>query len=526
MNSDRTNRYNNKTLSIGTESIYSDTSPINRNHQNGGGFFDKLPDIIKNNLPSFGSNEPTKTENNIMKYFNQKKPESAYALLSNELDNEEKINFSLQDEKDKNTVLHYLVIHSYTYNDLRKLFSRIINSENKLVTNDILNIKNNNGKDVAQQAVLCGEQDEARKMFYQEMVSEMHVYGNYESNDKQNGVVFCEDTDMFEDTDVEPVQHEAPVVVPIEAPVVEPVQHKAPVAGDMKNIFLKQGQGEEIKKIVDGYVPHTQPFTDLSESMSMLDMESTERPVETVEEEGSVFETIKTTNSAPKNIALGGQVTTEMDSVDVLNMIMDQFRNTNTNKQMGGGSKKKIGGTRSMITYSEISVGGNSSEDMSFDSSDVKQISEMARALDKSTDKHKEAVERIKELLKLDDVHAKAYKALLYAEIKKDLPESSNFAKAEELEKRTQEKNLKSNFKKMDKKKEKEYKDMVKLIKEKEEERKKRDSEKEEKNKKEVKRHSKKMERSKSDDSITDSSNITMSFNTDDSFTDSSDYSV
>jgi len=135
--------------------------------------------------------------------------------------------------------------------------------------------------------------------------------------------------------------------------------------------------------------------------------------------------------------SIGGSV----NSVDVLNMIMDEFRSgeKRSNFQFGGtiGSVK---GSRRMTTYSEISSGGGSDDDDDDDTSDTSEspaeLTELARAVDNKASKaHDNAVQRIKELLGVDEEKARVYKAVIYASIKKNKPELNNYDKAMELEK-------------------------------------------------------------------------------------------
>jgi len=154
----------------------------------------------------------------------------------------------------------------------------------------------------------------------------------------------------------------------------------------------------------------------------------------------------------------------DFDSIDVLNMIMNDFRQGRQGKQEQQGGGKIINGKRNIVTYSEISIGGKSSNDDSSDleNSDLQSVSSMARAVEnKATEAHKRAVERIKELLGVDDIEAKAYKALIYDAIKKDSPQLSNYDKAMELEKRASDKAALKAFSKSD------VKNMLKIIEEK-----------------------------------------------------------
>lgn len=145
-----------------------------------------------------------------------------------------------------------------------------------------------------------------------------------------------------------------------------------------------------------------------------------------------------------------------VDSDDILNQIM------NDNKQFGG--SKAIKGRRAMISYSEeprSMTGGDSDDDDQIDDNDFSDVSSIARVVEnQATEAHKRAIERIMEILSVDEVEARAYKAILYDAIKKE-GDKSNYDRAIELEKRASNKEVLDNISK------KEIKNMIKLIDEK-----------------------------------------------------------
>lgn len=146
-----------------------------------------------------------------------------------------------------------------------------------------------------------------------------------------------------------------------------------------------------------------------------------------------------------------------MNSDDILNQII----NENNNHQFGG--YKPMKGRRSTVTYSEepresYLTGGDSDE---LDDNDFSEVSSIARVVEnQASDAHKRAVERIMEILGVDEVEARAYKAILYDAIKKE-GDRSNYDRAIELEKRASNKEVLDNISKKD------IKNMVKLIDEK-----------------------------------------------------------
>jgi len=133
--------------------------------------------------------------------------------------------------------------------------------------------------------------------------------------------------------------------------------------------------------------------------------------------------------------SVGGSV----NSVDVLNMIMEEFRSGAQKQNMLFGGSRSISGSRKMTVYSDVSGGGTSDadDDSSPTSESPTELSELARAVDnKASAAHDNAVIKIKEILGVDEEKARVYKAVLYDEIKKENPELSNYDRAMELEKR------------------------------------------------------------------------------------------
>jgi hypothetical protein len=147
-----------------------------------------------------------------------------------------------------------------------------------------------------------------------------------------------------------------------------------------------------------------------------------------------------------------------INSDDILNQII----NENNNHQYGG--YKPIKGRRSMVTYSEepradYLTGGDSEDEINDD--DFSEVSSIARTVEnQATEAHKRSVERIMEILGVDEVEARAYKAILYDAIKKE-GDRSNYDRAIELEKRASNKEVLESISKKD------VKNMVKLIDEK-----------------------------------------------------------
>ena len=158
--------------------------------------------------------------------------------------------------------------------------------------------------------------------------------------------------------------------------------------------------------------------------------------------------------------ARGNIFSTQSESInsdDILNQII----NENNNHQFGG--RKAITGRRTTVSYSEeprehALSGGDSDDDNDVDDNDFSDVSSIARVVEnQASEAHKRSVERIIEILGVDEVEARAYKAILYDAIKKE-GDRSNYDRAIELEKRASNKDVLENISKKD------IKNMVKLI--------------------------------------------------------------
>lgn len=156
----------------------------------------------------------------------------------------------------------------------------------------------------------------------------------------------------------------------------------------------------------------------------------------------------------PRKNNIFSEQSMSISSDDILNQILND-----NSRQFGGKSKNLMTGRRSMTTYSEdpqILTGGDSEDDE--EDYDFSEASSIARTVEnQATEAHKRSVERIKEILGVDEIEARAYKAILYDTIKKE-GDRSNYDRAIELEKRASNKDILNNISKKD------VKNMVKLI--------------------------------------------------------------
>jgi len=154
------------------------------------------------------------------------------------------------------------------------------------------------------------------------------------------------------------------------------------------------------------------------------------------------------------------------DTEQILEQIMSGFQTQNTSKQpsttfaqFGGKGAQK----RKMVTYSEVSLGGGITSDSenfgSISSSEFGGLQQLARAINNKADEyHSSSVNRIKEILELDEDEAKAVKAIIYNKIKEEQPGLSYLDRASELLK------MSSDEKFLKKVKKTEISKMIKLI--------------------------------------------------------------
>jgi hypothetical protein len=121
----------------------------------------------------------------------------------------------------------------------------------------------------------------------------------------------------------------------------------------------------------------------------------------------------------------------------------------NNNKQM------QIVGSRRVITHSELSYGGGTSDssmNSDVDSEFSEKLNAIARTIDnKASEAHEASLKKIKKNLNIDnDEEAKAIKAILYNKIKTENPMLSNLDKAMELEKMTSDVKILKSLKKQE----------------------------------------------------------------------------
>jgi hypothetical protein len=132
------------------------------------------------------------------------------------------------------------------------------------------------------------------------------------------------------------------------------------------------------------------------------------------------------------------------NSEDILKMLMNSNAQTGGKKSKNTKKSKKISGFRHVKTYSEFSDNYSDDDEMS---------KSLSRSVDnKSNQLHDESLEKIKKILKdLEPkltgdsltLKARAYKAIIYSQVKESHPTVSNVEKAQELLKESTEENIK-----------------------------------------------------------------------------------
>ena len=110
--------------------------------------------------------------------------------------------------------------------------------------------------------------------------------------------------------------------------------------------------------------------------------------------------------------------------------------NNNSNNYVSSDSLSSISSMSGGANYSTKSK--SKSKSKSRKHNNMSELSDLSRMIEnQASTTHQRVVERIKKLLNVDDLVARAYKALLYSKIKNEKPELNNFDRAVEMEKIT-----------------------------------------------------------------------------------------
>ena len=487
---------NKSTLSIGTESQYSTTSP---DFQSGGGMLSYL----------FGSNQGSYATELALDAFNNRVPQVGSYILKDAIIKSYSLDFSKIDQNNRN-LLHHIVIYSAYYSEVKQLLLNILSQSD---AKKYINIQDNKLNTPAHYALYLGMEDIVKLLAenganltlknsdgYSITLSEVPV------NNEQNAPVdifikmssqnCANDKDDLQDLN-EDVENKIDNIIKMfvrktdSELMSDTIGFKKDQESDTSFILptkqqylsdLKQQKEQQLKQQLKQQ--REQQQREQQREQQQREQQQREQQKEQQREQQLKQQTEQTEQTDQQTVQ------SDIDSVDILNMIMNEFKQETKIQQ--GGKKYNVSGKRKMVSYSELSIGGSSDHDTSIEESDSDDLSSIARAVEnKASEAHKRSVERIKEILGIEEIKAKAYKALIYEMIKNEHSELSNYDKAMELEKRASDEKVLKSFSKSDVTK------MLKLIEERQREREERMSS--SSSEKPVKSKSKKFKKSKSE---------------------------
>jgi hypothetical protein len=360
------------------DSLKIDTETPVTPFQDGGGVFSYL----------FGSDKGETTTDLLFDAFDETRLEPVVFLLTNALDKKYGLNYNKKSSSDK-TILHYLIIYSNFFCSIKQLLYRFFKETN---IKDSVNEYDGNGNTSGHYAL------------YFEMVDVLDLlvsYGldlslkncNGHSIDIIDGV-----DDSVDAVSVVSIAKSKPSAI-FQRILDQESQRDDQHSSSSSNIeSCRSKSGKSVANIVTRYVPEhsadTLGFVYDSEVDGMIESAVSKKS------DSAINVLLSTLNREP----------VKSDKIVVIT----------------GGKKK---GTRKLSRVPDLSVDS--------DSSSSNSLFRMANEFENKASKaHENAVNRIKEILKVNDIEAKAYKAILYETIKKEQPELSNYDRAMELEKR------------------------------------------------------------------------------------------
>jgi hypothetical protein len=402
MNSKK-NTDNKTTLSIGSESQYSATSP---EFQTGGHLMSWL----------FGSGSGEYATELASDAFNNQYPQVGYFVIRHALDKSVSIDFSKVDSR-KCNLLHHLTQYA-TVPLIRDLISVVLRDTN---AKKYINEQDEHGNTPAHYAV---------KNELDDLVNELVASGSNLSIVNANGVSIGTNNSNTKSS-----------------------QNADDIFVKFSSQRCNSSNDDDIEKRLDKLVRSFVSRTD-SDTINFTGSDTKRESPRQRQSPRQQY--------LPRRNNIFSDQSMSMASDDILNMILNE---NNQQQRQQGGSKNSLSGRRTVVTYSELSGGVsdkfNSDDEDALDDEDFSELSSIARTVEnQSNEAHKRAVERIKEILKVDETEARAYKAILYDAIKKE-GEMSNYDRAMELEKRASNKDILEHISKKD------IKNMIQLIDEK-----------------------------------------------------------
>lgn len=402
------NSDNNSIVSIGTETGMSVSSTNdNNNLMNGGGIFSYI----------FGSNKGEHATEIILDAFEDNFQDVAMFIIRNSILKSYELNFTKKSKSSK-TILHYLTICSYYNAEMKNILLDVLSSTN---AQKAINDKDSQGNTPVHYSVYFALDD----------VTDLLVSLGADLTIKNNqGYNIVSDTKLIKEKKDDIVEN---VLV---SNIFETKPKKS-----TSDVDVSVSSDGKLIRVMKSFVP-------LSDET--LNWKSDAKDV-------NVFSSTSVDSFSKTS---GQSVTSDVNSDEVVELLLHSLKHK---KPMTGG-RNNSHGTRKTITYSEMSVGKSDSEnkfnndDIDSDSdsansdSEISQLRKISRAIEnKASEAHKNAVEKIKEILGVSESEARAYKAFIYENIKKDQPELSNYDRAMELEKRASDKKALDKIKKNNK---------------------------------------------------------------------------
>lgn len=466
-------------MSISTESKYSETS------------YDQTGGWLWSNV---SGSESELISQLILKAFNERKINEGLYIFQNVLNNPKiEINYSIGDDEGR-TILHYLVLYSSCYPEIKSLFMSILGSDK---VRKSINVKDSQGNTIAHYAMYLEMND---------MIGELEKQGaDLSVRNKEGLYISTKETVPVNTQTQTQTQPQSQSDIFMKADLVSNLSEGSE-AGELD---------QRIKKMVERYLAQRKPESDSTIGFDRNAITDTNIPRLTVI-------SVTSSDKMPDDLEKGNLASQNMpyDSDRFVDAVMRALQsgkkeklptsrpsvptsvpvsnvpvsNVQPEMMMEGGSRcrksssSSMTGRRKIVTYSEMSGGVSESSELSSD--DVREMGKLARDIElardtdnKASEAHNRAVDRIKEYLRKKhgkrmsddeiDLMARAYKSLIYDAVK--VLVMSNLDKALETEKRAGDDDLLEKFSEFDV--ESRMKDIKKNREAKEEERRKRKEE-------------------------------------------------
>ena len=372
-------------------------TPVTPFQSGGGGVFSYL----------FGSDKGETTTDLLFDAFDETRLEPVVFLLTNALDKKYELNYSKKSSSDK-TILHYLIIYSNFFCSVKQLLYKFFKETN---IKDSINEYDGKGNTAGHYALYFDMND----------VLDMLVkYGLDLSLKNCNGhSIDIAESDETDAVSIVSIAKSKPSV--IFQKILDQESQRENLSSSSSSNFESCKSKRSVANLVTQYVPdHSADTLGFVYDSDVDGM--TESAVLTKQSDSAINVLLSTLNRNP----------IKSDKIVVLS----------------GGKKQR--GTRNLSRVTNLSDSDSGSSNSLF---------RMANEFENKASKaHENAVNRIKEILKVNDIEAKAYKAILYETIKKEQPELSNYDRAMELEKRASNEDNLNNVNKT------QLKEMIKII--------------------------------------------------------------